>query len=101
MKNFEGKIYKTAKGYNSYEILDADALFIFKMATVITEKFHFTHANPAIGPDQVFMDFVKDGVRITIGWDIWSGCFVMAHDKVGDQYVEEIGNYLDDHLYRL
>jgi hypothetical protein len=75
-----------------------DTLFIFKIATVVTEKFQFTHSNPIIGLDQFFIDFVKGGVKITIGWDIWSGCFVMAHDMAGDKYIVEIGNYLDEHL---
>lgn len=101
MKNLEGKVNKTFEGYNSYEIEDADTSFIFKIATVVTEKFQFTHANPIIGLEQVFMDFVKDGVKITIGWDIWSGCFVMAHDKAGDKFIEEIGNYLNAHINML
>ncbi|UJF32621.1 hypothetical protein [Paenibacillus hexagrammi] len=92
-----GKFYITANGYNSYELLDADASFIFKIAKIVTEKFHFTHANPAVGIEQAFMDFVKDGIRITLGWDTWSGCFVMAHDHLGNKYIEEIGNYLDEH----
>ncbi|CAN7762113.1 hypothetical protein [Paenibacillus sp. LjRoot56] len=96
MKNLQGKINKTSKGYNSYEIFDADASFILKIATVVTEKFNFTHTNPIIGLEQVFMDFDKDGIKITIGWDIWSGCFVMAHDKLGDKCIVEIGNYLDE-----
>lgn len=101
MKNLEGKIYKTSNGYNSYEIEYADSIFIFKIAAVVTKKFQFIHVNPVIGLEQVFMDFVKDGVKITVGWDIWSGCFVMARDKVGDKYIEEIGNYLDTHLNML
>ncbi|MEW9702874.1 hypothetical protein [Paenibacillus sp. SI8] len=95
MENLNGKINKTSNGYNSYEIIDADASFILKIATVVTEKFEFTRTNPIIGLEQVFMDFDKDGIKITTGWDIWSGCFVMTHDKLGDKCIEEIGNYLE------
>jgi hypothetical protein len=101
MKELKGKFYKTSEGFNSYEVVYADSTFVIKIVTVITEKFHFTHANPVIGLEQVFMDFEKDKVKITVGWDIWSGCFVMAHDNLGDKYIEEIGNFLDEHLNML
>ncbi|MFM9278879.1 hypothetical protein [Paenibacillus jiagnxiensis] len=95
VENLQGKMHKTFKGYNSYEIVDADTSFIYKLATIVTEKFHFTHINSITGPEQVFMDFEKGGNMITLGWDIWSGCFVMAHDNAGDKYIEELGKYLD------
>ncbi|NQX57944.1 hypothetical protein [Paenibacillus qinlingensis] len=98
MKKLQGKHIKTSKGYNSYEIYDADLSHVHKIAAIVTERFRFIHGTPVIGLEQVFLEFVKDGVNITIGWDIWSGCFVMAHDSVGDKYIEVIGNYLDAHL---
>lgn len=98
MENLQGKMHKTFKGYNSYEIFDADASFIYKIATVVTEKFHFALINSITGFEEVFMDFEKGGIMITLGWDIWSGCFVMAHDNAGDKYIEELGKYLDTHL---
>ncbi|MEC0229995.1 hypothetical protein [Paenibacillus alba] len=60
----------------------------------------FTHADPMIGFEQVFMDVVKDEVTITIGWDIWSGCFVTANDPKGGPWIQQIGNYLDGQNYK-
>ncbi|WP_144028399.1 hypothetical protein [Paenibacillus ferrarius] len=101
MKELKGKFYKTSKGYDSYEIFDVEASFIFKIAIVVVEVFQFTHADPLIGFEQVFMDLVKDEVTITIGWDIWSGCFVTANDPKGGAWILQIGNYLDGQLNSL
>ncbi len=101
MKEWKEGFFKTAKGYNSYEINDADPTFIYKIATVIVDVFKFTHLKPIIGLEQVFIDFVKEEIKITVGWDIWSGCFVMAYDKAGDGYILEIGRYLNEKLNTL
>jgi len=38
---------------------------------------------------------MKDDVKITVGWDNWSGCYIMDHDPAGEKYIQEIGKYLD------
>ncbi len=35
-----------------------------------------------------------DGIRITIGWDIWSGAFIMAWDSQGNDIIKEIESFL-------
>jgi len=46
MKNLKGEFFKTFAGYDSYEIFDADASVNLKVADVIVDVFHFTHAKP-------------------------------------------------------
>lgn len=101
VKELKGVLRKTFKGFNCYEIEDADANYIFKLAVLVTEKFQFTQEQTIIVLEQMFIDAVKDDVMITIGWDVWSGCFLMAYDKAGDIHVQEIGSYLDEHLNEL
>jgi len=33
-------------------------------------------------------DLLIDGERITLGWDNWSGAFIMAWDSGGDRVIE-------------
>ncbi len=35
-----------------------------------------------------------DGIRITVGWDIWSGAFIMAWNRGGDGIIKEIESFL-------
>ena len=39
-------------------------------------------------PSASAAELLVDGVRLTLGWDIWSGVFVMAWDKKGDQLIQ-------------
>jgi len=95
MKNLKGEFFKTFAGYDSYEIFDADASVNLKVADVIVDVFHFTHAKPVIGLEQALIELMKDDVKITVSWDNWSGCYIMAHDPAGEKYIQEIGKYLD------
>jgi hypothetical protein len=33
-----------------------------------------------------------------VGWDNWSGCYLMSLRPEDDALVEEIGRYLDEHI---
>ena len=95
----KGKIHLIHNGHKSYEIFDEDESFIFKMADVFIDKFGFEGKKmPLIGLDGCYMDFYKKHIRITIGWDNWSGCFAMGYCNEGDDYITELGTYIDKHL---
>ena len=91
----DGKMFKTASGFNSYEIYDAENDHIFIFADVLTKKFGFQmNTAPMVGLDGVYWDASKLGVKLTAGWDVWSGAFIFAHCPKGDEYVKEIAEYL-------
>lgn len=97
----QGYLTQTAHGRTSYEI-DADSGFLFKLATVLVSQFGFqAEGKPLDGIDVIYWDFTRGGVRLTAGWDVWSGCFVFATAPSGDTIVQEIGHYLDTRLHDL
>lgn len=44
--------------------------------------------------DSAAFELKVDGIRITMGYDIWSGVFIMAWDNAGDKIIEEIESFL-------
>lgn len=44
--------------------------------------------------DSAAFELRIDGIRITMGYDIWSGAFIMAWDNAGDEIIEEIESFL-------
>jgi hypothetical protein len=91
----EGKLHKTASGFYSYDIVEADNDFIYKLANVLTKQFGFDMVNtPMTGLDGVYWDAIKKNVKLTVGWDNWSGAFVMAHCSEGDEYVAKISEIM-------
>ena len=91
-----GKLNKLSNGRSSYDVSEADENYIFIFANILRNQYGFDLAqNPVPGLDGVYWEAAKDGIRLTIGWDIWSGAFVFAHCSVGDEYIEKIAYYFD------
>lgn len=95
MTKLNGKFYKTAKGNETYDIEHAEAEHIFPVATIIQKTFGFKPLQlPIFGLDSAHLELIKEDIKIMIGWDIWSGLFVMAIDEKGNKAVREIGEFL-------
>lgn len=43
--------------------------------------------------DSAAFELNIDGIRVTVGCDIWSGVFIMAWDNNGDKIIEEIESF--------
>lgn len=95
-----GRLNQTAEGFDSYEIFEADSSFVFTIATWIQPAFELdAYEMPTFGLDSVYLPLWQgDAINITIGWDNWSGCFVMAHSEAGNELVRHIAAYLDEKL---
>lgn len=69
------------------------------MADVLIDKFEFENQHkPLVGLDSWYMDLHKEQVRVTVGWDNWSGCFAMSYCNEGDNYIIKLGEYFDKYL---
>src|SRR5207244_9635227 len=94
--------HNTAEWRDSHEIYEANSDFMFQIVEVLESRFGFqATGNPLDGIDVIYWDFARDGVKLTVGWDIWSGCFVFATTEAGDEIVKEIGQYIDGALNEL
>ena len=101
-KNLKGIIQQTAQGRASYEIYEANSDFLAKLAQVLESHFGFQAIrNPLDGVDVIYWDFARDDIQVTLGWDIWSGCFVFATSEAGDEIIHQIGQYLEQVLHEL
>ena len=86
----EGKLGKAENGYCTYDISNAEQDYIFVLADILTKRFGFHMATPIPGLDGVYWDAVKEDVKLTVGWDVWSGAFVMANCMNGNEYIEKL-----------
>ena len=62
----------------------------------VDEQFGFSKSRtPVVGLDEIITDCEKEDVKLLLGWDIWSGFYVMADSEAGDAIVDEVGKYLN------
>jgi len=91
----KGTLHLTSNGLASYEVLDAEYSTVLEIATILENKFTFIPTSHIVGTEQTYMEFQKEGINVTLGWDIWCGCFLMAHEHSGNPYIQHIGTYLN------
>ncbi|MBP2660837.1 MAG: hypothetical protein H6Q69_3869 [Firmicutes bacterium] len=93
----KGKLHTISSGFLSYEFFEAKANSIYEIGASLTNHFGFKEqCTPAVGLDSVFWDLCRDDVKLTVGWDIWSGCFIMSHCKKGDEFIARYQNYVEN-----
>ncbi|WP_238860257.1 hypothetical protein [Clostridium sp. YIM B02569] len=44
--------------------------------------------------DDIYNDLIIDGIKINLGFDNWSGVFIMAWDERGNELVKEIAEMI-------
>lgn len=93
----DGKFHKLSNGHNSFDIYKAPADFLINITDILIKRFEVTliSPQPMSGLDGSYLEFKRGNIRITAGWDVWSGCFIQSYCANGDELVLDIGNYLN------
>ncbi len=96
MVNLRGKLSKTAAGFNTYDVYEAEANLVFPVVSAIEKQFgYMVPGLPGFSFTGPVVEMTRSDVKIIVSWDNWSGLFVMAVDAKGDPEIERIGAYLD------
>jgi hypothetical protein len=93
-----GQFLHTAAGTLSYEIYEANDTLVYTIVSVIEKRYGFMALLPVFSMDEIYINCHRDEVMLMVGWDEWSGCFIMAASPAGDSVVREIGQYMEDML---
>lgn len=95
-RTLQGKFYETANGHKTYEIFYASPNILYEIGHILVNRFGCTKlALPVIGLDTVITKCQRENIELDLGWDNWSGFYILANSIEGDRLVEEIGTYLD------
>lgn len=81
-----------------YEIYAAEATLVLPIIELVTRTFGYTAELAVEWLDVLDYTCYCGDMTLTIGWDNWSGCFVMARTEPGDALVRTIGAFLDTQL---
>ena len=87
------KLNKISSGHLSLENDKLKSEHIFEALSEIERKLG---ESPEFGgklgilSSAAAVEIALDGVRLTLGWDIWSGVFIMAWNNDGDEVIQNI-----------
>lgn len=91
------KIVKIANGRKSCDNDDLVSSDIPSVLSVIEKYYEISYDNKgALGQDVAAFDFQINGKQVTIGWDNWSGLFIMSNEPSGDIVIEKIFEILKE-----
>lgn len=85
------RLHKISDGHLSIDNDELESDKIFEVLSVLERNLG---NNPEFGgklgitPSAAAFELLVDGARITVGWDNWSGIFIMAWDSEGDRIIE-------------
>lgn len=91
------KLYQTSSKHASLENSRLEPDSIPEILDMLRKRFgDRLRIGPGFGfgLDSSAGDIFLNGVRLTVGWDIWSGLFIMAWDDRGDPLVREIAEII-------
>lgn len=90
-----GRFFTSANGRLSFEMEGEPSEAVFPLLSFLEQRFGLDSGFPVFGLDGVYSEGTADGVKLVVGWDNWSGCFIQAFDEAGDRLVRDIGSALD------
>jgi hypothetical protein len=101
----QGKISSAANGHLSYDIGHAKATFLYEIMREMADKYKFNQSSKlSVGFDEVITDMSLGNVKILLGWDNWSGCYIMADDEEGDKWIpilsEHFNHIIEEEQYK-
>ena len=70
---------------------------ITEVLNILEKKFKIEYdGNGALGLDGIYSDYQIEGKIVTVGWDCWSGVFIMSRSIEDNSLIEEIAKYLSE-----
>lgn len=94
LKNVTGKLFTVQNGHLNYEIYEATPDLVPILGAILQDKFGYFPVRPlAIGLSEVVIDLKRNNITLSLGWDNWSGAYIMAHCKNGD--LEIIAGFIE------
>lgn len=89
------QLQKCPKGEFTCDNSAKSAEDIPELIKVLEKKFSVKYDEKgAVGLDGVYFSVTIDEEQVTIGWDIWSGVFIMSKDIKGNNVIEAVYEYL-------
>ncbi len=85
-----------ANGKRTCDNEDKTAEDIFEVIKLLEKNFTVKYDDKcAAGLDGGYFSAMINSKKITIGWDIWSGVFIMSEDESGNDLIEDVFQYLN------
>jgi len=90
---------EAANGHRTYDVQYLGPQFVTKAGEILQDRFGFGPlVERVVGLDAVITECKKGDLILHLGWDNWTGFYVMADSLAGDLVVDQFGDYVDSIL---
>lgn len=96
-KSENWKILELHNGEFSCENIAINSDELMDILNLLGKEFDVDYNNrSAAGFDGVYIDVKINGYSVTVGWDVWSGVFIMSNDVSGNDTIKQIYSLLSE-----
>ncbi len=89
----------TASGRQSWEVFEASYDLAGPVCDYLRQVHGFgTPTTPLFGLDEVVATVARPGMRLSVGWDNWSGFYVFGDSEAADTVVRQLAADLTPRL---
>lgn len=89
------KVYDISNGCKTCDNLDLKAEDIPDVLKILEKEFDLDYSKGAVSGGFAGLDFCIENKQITVGWDNWSGVFIMSQDSDGNNIIDKIETLLN------
>jgi hypothetical protein len=101
-KQLSGKSITAKNGHLSFEIESASTSFLPILSKLLQEEFGCVSVGEtSTFVSEIISDIELNGLKFGLGWDNWSGAYVMALCDQGDQQIKEFAVYLNEEIKKV
>ncbi len=97
--HLKGNIITAKNGHLSYEVNSANSNFLPVLSLLLQKEFGCIPVGETTTfVSEIVSDIELNGTKLGLGWDNWSGVYVMALCSDGDQHITDISSYLNKEI---
>ncbi|MEZ9237930.1 hypothetical protein [Shewanella sp. 10N.286.52.A9] len=98
-KHLKGNIVTARNGHLSYEINSASSSFLPVLSQILQKEFGCMPVGETTTfVSEIVSDIELNGIKLGLGWDNWSGAYVLALCGEGDQHISDMANNLNKEI---
>lgn len=93
--------YRNVSQGLTFDFYEIDSVKYPSITKAVAKQFQLEPVGElVIGPDELFQEYQREGLRVGLEWDIWSGYIVVANTEAAEDLTRDIATFIEARFQR-